>query len=142
MLYIHPFIQIVAILIALYVWYLGFQRFKSVHLKIKTPFKWKSHVKFGKIVLVIWFLSIIGGLAIAKIYWKGFFVTKTHGRVGVLILPFLFFALISGYFLDKKRKKRKILPLIHGIINTIMLLLVLSQIFTGIEIIKLYILDL
>ena len=142
MLYIHPFIQIVAILIALYVWYLGFKRFKSAHLKIKSPFNWKNHVKFGKIALVIWFLGIIGGLTIAKIYWKGFFVTKTHGRVGVLILPFIFFALISGYFLDKKKKKRKILPLIHGIINTIMLLLALSQIFTGIEIIKLYILDL
>ncbi len=137
---IHPFFQIIAILISLYVWKEGFNRFLRLHINKPKKFNWKLHVRLGILVLTIWFIGIVGGLLIVKRTWHAILITGIHGKIGISILPFIIFAFISGYYLNSKKKKRKILPFVHGLLNTIMLLLILIQIYSGILIYKTFIL--
>lgn len=140
MLIIHPILQFSAILPALYVFYLGFQRFRMLHLKQKAKFNWKRHVFLGKIVLITWLLGMLGGLSMAYYTWHGFLVTGTHGRVAFIMLPLILFGLFSGLYMNKKKKKRKILPFIHGTANLILLILALYQISTGWWVYNVYVL--
>ena len=140
MFLIHPIFQLAGILILLYVWILGFQRFRFLHLKQKSQFNWKSHVKFGIIGTIILLAGVAGGLYIVNSSWYGVFITGIHAQIGVFIFFLALFAIGSGVYMDKKKKKRKILPLIHGISNTVMLLLSFSQIYTGIEVYRSFVL--
>ena len=140
MFLIHPIFQSIGILIVLYVWVLGFSRFRSLHLKQKSRFNWKNHVRFAIIGTGILLMGIAGGLYMVKSSWHGILITGIHAQTGVLILFFILFAIGSGVYMDKKRKKRKILPLIHGISNTMLLLLSFSQVYTGIRIYRSYVL--
>ncbi len=140
MFLIHPIFQSACILTLLYVWILGFSRFRFLHLKQKSRFNWKNHVKFGIIGTTMLPLGIAGGLYVVKSSWYGVFITGIHAQIGVSIFFLALFALGSGVYMDKKKKKRKILPLIHGIFNTVMLLLSFSQIYTGIEVYRSFVL--
>lgn len=142
MFLIHPILQSVGILIALYVMKLGIPRFQMIHLKQKARFNWKLHVRFGIIAMTIWVFGIFGGLYIVKTSWYSLLITGGHANVGLLMIPFILFALGSGLYMDRKKKKRRILPLIHAICNTVMLLLALSQIYTGIGAYRTYVLGL
>ncbi len=142
MFLIHPIFQSVGILMAVYVWGLGFSRFRSLHLKQKIRFNRKQHVRFGIIGTGIWLIGICGGLFMVKSSWYGMLITGIHSKIGVLMIPFILFALGSGLYMDRKKKKRKALPLVHGISNTVMLLLALSQIYTGIRVYQEYVLGL
>ncbi|MEA3438494.1 MAG: DUF4079 domain-containing protein [Thermodesulfobacteriota bacterium] len=140
MFLIHPIFESVGILIALYVMKLGISRFRMVHLKRKTRFNWKGHVRFGIITTTIWLIGLFGGLYIVKTSWYGLFITGLHAKIGLLMIPFILFAIGSGLYMDRKKKKRTTLPLIHAIFNTVMLFLALLQIYTGIDVYRTYVL--
>ncbi len=131
MFFIHPIIQLFAIALALYVFYLGFQQFRAAHLKQEATFPWKRHVALGIASLTDLVIGLILGLTVVRISWYGFLVTGTHGKVGLTIVPFLLFGMISGIYMNRVKRKRKVLPLLHGINNSMLIFLALSQIVTG-----------
>ena len=142
MFIIHPTFQFAGIVIALYVMKLGVSRFQMVHLKQKTRFNWKQHVRFGIAATTIWLIGIFGGLYTVKTSWYGMLITGSHAKIGLLMIPFILFAVGSGLYMDRKKRKRIALPLIHAICNTVMLFLALTQIYTGIEVYRTYVLGL
>ncbi|MFH1673673.1 MAG: DUF4079 domain-containing protein [Pseudomonadota bacterium] len=91
MLIIHPIIQFSAIVLALYVFYLGVHRFRLLHLGQKTTFRWKRHVLLGTITMGAWLGGMLGGLTMVYSHWHGFLVTGTHGKVALTMAPFIIF---------------------------------------------------
>ena len=140
MFLIHPIFQSAGILIALYVMKLGIPRFLMMHLKRRTRFNWKQHVRFGVIAATIWMIGILGGLYTVKTSWYSLLITGYHAEIGLLMIPFILFAIGTGIYMDRKKKKRTVLPLIHAIFNTVMLSLALLQIYTGIGVYRTYVL--
>ncbi|MBW2641749.1 MAG: DUF4079 family protein [Deltaproteobacteria bacterium] len=140
MLVIHPIIQLSATLMALYVFYLGFQRFRSLHFKQKVKFNWKRHVFLGKIAMVSWLAGMAGGICVAYLYWHRFLITGTHGKLAIVMLPLILFGLFSGLYMNRVKKKRKLLPFVHGFVNLIVLILSLYQISTGWWVYNVYVL--
>lgn len=139
MFYIHPIVQLVAILISFYVLKLGVSRFRLIHLKQETLFKWKLHVRLGAMATTIWLIGVFGGTFIVKSGWYGHIVSGLHGKIGLLLIPFIIFSLVSGVYMDRNKEKRTILPLVHAGFNTVMLILVLLQIYTGVDIYLTYV---
>lgn len=131
MLSVHPVIQGSATLLALYVFFLGVQRFRFLHLYKGVAFKWKQHVFLGKIALGAWLVGVVGGMTMVYFYWYGFLMTGTHGKVALVMVPFIIFGLASGQYMNHNKKKRKVLPLIHALSNLVLLILALTQVVTG-----------
>ena len=131
MLSVHPFIQGSATLLALYVFFLGVQRFRFIHLHHGVAFKWKRHVFLGEIALGVWLVGIVGGMTMVYFYWYGFLITGTHGKIALVMVPFIIFGVASGLFMNHNKKKRKVLPLIHGLSNLVLLILAFTQVVTG-----------
>lgn len=131
MLIIHPLIQLTATLLALYVLFLGVQRFRRLHLQQKTLFKWQRHVLLGTIVLLLWFFGIAGGLVMVKTYWHGLLITGGHGYRLFVFLPLILFSFVSGWVMHKNKKKRVVLPLIHGGVNALLVIFALLQALSG-----------
>lgn len=131
MLSIHPIIQFSATCLGLYVFYLGVQRFRVLHLKQKVKFNWNRHVFLGKIVMATWLAGTLGGVVVVYMAWQGFLLTGIHGEVALGMLPIILFGLFSGLHMNRKKKKRTLLPLLHGLVNLIVLVLALYQILTG-----------
>jgi hypothetical protein len=131
MLAFHPIIQLLAISLFLYVFFLGIQRFRSLYLHKKTAFKWKRHVVLGEIALGTLFLGLLGGMTMVYLYWRGFFITGGHGKVALVMAPLILFGFASGVYMNIKKKQRRILPLLHGINNLVVLILALTQAYSG-----------
>jgi len=130
-LVIHPIVQFLAILLALYVFYLGLRRFRFLHLHHKVVFRWKRHVALGGIALGVLLAGMLGGMAVVYIYRHGVFLTGIHGEVALVMVPFMIFGLVSGLYMNRKKKQRRILPFIHGLNNLAVLVMALSQIVSG-----------
>ncbi len=133
MLAIHPIIQFSMILLALYVFYLGLQRFRSLHLSQVVPFQRKQHAILGIIVLVTWLLGLLGGMSMVYLHWHKFLMTGIHGKVALVMIPFILFGLSTGLYMDHIKKKPKLLPPLHGLNNVIILILALNQVVTGLK---------
>jgi hypothetical protein len=131
MLLLHPIIQLSAIVLSCYVFYLGFQRFRIVYLKQQAHFQWKKHVNLGRLAFCILLIGMAGGITMVRIYWHRFFMTGVHGKVALVMIPLILFGFSSGFYMNAVKKKRTILPIIHGINNFCTLILALSQIVTG-----------
>ena len=131
LLLIHPIIQFMAALLALYVLYLGAQRFRYLHLHQKTAFKWKQHVILGEISLGAWLAGMMTGFVMVYIYWHGVLITGIHGKSALVMLPFIIFGLLSGLHMDRKKKKRRLLPAIHALNNLFVLILAFIQVANG-----------
>ncbi|MBW2093752.1 MAG: DUF4079 domain-containing protein [Deltaproteobacteria bacterium] len=131
MLIIHPIIQFCATLLACFVFFLGLQRFRMLHLKQKTRFNWKQHVLLGIMTLLTLLAGMVGGMSMVYLNWHGFLVTGVHGKIALVILPMVLFGLISGLYMNSKKKKRKALPFIHGTVNLFLLLLAFYQMYSG-----------
>jgi len=130
-LVIHPIIQFLAILLTLYVFYLGLQRFRLLHLQHKVVFRWKRHVALGEIALGVLLAGMFGGMAMVYAYWHGLIITGIHGKVALGVMPFMIFGLVSGLYMNRKKKQRRILPLVHGLNNLFVLVMAVSQIVSG-----------
>jgi len=140
MLVIHPIIQILALLLILYVFYLGLKRFRFLHLHQKTAFQWRRHVALGGIALGVLLAGMLGGIAIVYISWHGLFITGIHGKVALVMAPFIIFGLVSGLYMNHKKKQRKILPFIHGLNNLVVLIMAIGQIISGLWVYRTFVL--
>lgn len=141
LMWIHPLIQSVAMLLGIYVLYMGIQRFRFQHLKTKCMFNWKLHVKLGKIVHGLWLSGFGLGLFMAWYEWGSVDLTGGHFRVGVIMVPVILIALVSGLILEKPKGKRAGLALIHGGCNLLLFFLACYQAWSAIEVIELFLLD-
>ena len=136
-MWIHPVLQTLALVLSLYVLALGWVRFAFAHLGKKgIIFAWKRHVLLGKIVLCAWASAYVIGLGAAWWGWQSVFITGTHYQVGLAMLPLIAFGLASGLAMDRVKAKRTALPLAHGAVNALLVLLALYQLFTGILILR------
>lgn len=140
-MWIHPIIQSVAMLLGIYVLYMGILRFRLQHMGIKHFFNWKLHVKLGKIVHGLWLLGFGLGLFMAHYAWGSINLTGGHFLVGVIMVPVIIVALISGLILEKPKGKRATLALLHGVCNLILFFLACYQAYSAIEVIELFLLD-
>ena len=136
-LWIHPVLQTLAVLLSLYVLYLGVTRFRFTHLGHKgILFQWNRHVAQGIAVMVTWLLAFAIGLGAAWKAWSVVGITETHYLVALGMLPLIGFGLGSGFVMDKVKTRRKMLPLVHGIVNTLLVALALWQFATGIIVLR------
>jgi CBS domain containing-hemolysin-like protein len=117
--------------LTLYVFYLGVQRFRSVHLHQKTLFRWKRHVLLGKIAMLALLGGMMGGITMVYLYLHGFLITGIHGKIALVMALFIIFGGASGLYMNRSKKKRTALPMIHGLNNFILLIFALTQVITG-----------
>lgn len=139
-MWIHPVLQLIATAIGCYVFYLGFRRFIIKHFNKIGVFNWKKHVYWGKVAIILWVIGLGVGLLFAWVGWNTILITDWHYIGAFAIIPVAAGGFISGHILDKYKKRRKLLPLFHGLNNLILMLLVLFQLYTGILIIRDYLL--
>jgi len=140
MLFIHPVFQFLAFILACYVFYLGWQRLRSLHLKQSVAFPWKRHVVLGLIALGTFLAGMIGGIMMVYMYWRNYFITGLHSRVAIVLVPLILFGIFSGLYMHFKKRKRQRLPLLHAANNAVLLFLSLIQIITGWKILSTYVL--
>lgn len=140
LLFIHPIIQFLATLLALYVFYLGVQRFRFFQMNQKTVFKWKRHVALGKMALGVWLVGMVSGMTMVYLYWHGFLITGAHGKGALVLLPLVIFGLVSGLYMDRNKKKRGVFPFIHGLNNLVVLILAVAQAISGLWVFKAFVL--
>jgi len=140
MVWIHPVLQFVATLIGLYAMYLGWVRFQAAHMGRKMVFPWKPHVKWGTVALGIWAAGSLLGLAVARLAWSSVFITGAHAWVGLLMVPLCAVGYLTGQRMDVVKKRRKLLPLVHGANNLLLVVLALWQLWTGIVVVRVYLL--
>ena len=140
MLLIHPILQFLSTLIAIYVLFLGINRFRFLHLHQKAIFNWKRHVFIGTTSLILLIAGLFGGMTIVYLYWHSLLMTGVHGFTALIMLPLMLFGLISGHFMNRIKKKRTIFPLIHGINNLIVIILAAWQIASGWRVYTTYVL--
>lgn len=141
MMWLHPFIQSLAMILAAYVLYMGVQRFRFQHMKSKCIFNWKRHVLLGKVVHCLWLFGFSLGLFMAWRTWGSINLTGGHFLVGVIMVPFILISLGTGLVLEKPKGKRLGLALTHGVCNLVLFGLAGYQAWSSIEVIKLFLLD-
>lgn len=139
LLYIHPALQIIAILLTVYALVLGLPRLASLHLGQKRRFARERHIRVGEIALGLMILGTVGGLVMVRIFWRGWLVTGEHGEHGLIMLPFMLFGLISGLYMARSPRPRRLLPLVHALNNLLVLGLALHQAWEGREVIEKFI---
>ncbi|MDR3640947.1 MAG: hypothetical protein P4L39_06460 [Humidesulfovibrio sp.] len=137
LMWIHPTLQTLALLISLFVLYLGIARFRFAHLGHRgIVFQWKRHVALGTVVLTTWGLFFGIGLGMAWRAWRIIGITQWHFAVALTMLPLIAFGLASGIVMNRLKAKRRLLPLAHGAVNTLLVALALWQLCTGIIILR------
>jgi hypothetical protein len=130
-IFIHPVLQSVATLIALYVAWLGFSRFRSRHMGSPVGFNWKGHVRLGTVVMAVWFMGLLGGLGVVWMNTGKVLVTGLHYKIALAMLPLMAFGFLSGLAMDRRKKNGTLPALAHGLCNLVLLLLALFQGWTG-----------
>ena len=136
MLYIHPFWQMGGLVLALWALALGWQRFRSLHLGRRVTFKRNRHTFVGKLALWGWLLGILGGVAMVRWYWHGYFITGDHAAIGLAMAPMILFGVFTGIYLKRRPAPRVLLPLLHGLNNLALIVLAIIQINEGAEVIE------
>lgn len=139
MLLVHPVMQGIGILVALYAFATGVQRFRSVHLKQKTPFAWKRHVLAGRIAFGVLITGFVVGLVMVRVHWGQNLMTLGHGKMALVTLPFIIFGFLSGQRLSGKGGRKDILRIVHGLNNIVVVVLLLNQARLGIEVYRLFV---
>ena len=131
MLWIHPVLQLAATVLAVYVFSLGWVRFRANHLGKPGKFMWAGHVKLGKITHILWMAGLVLGQYAVMQEWGNNGVTGNHFFIGQTMMPCIAGGYVTGWIMDRERKKRRYMPLVHGVFNTLALLLALAQVATG-----------
>lgn len=140
MLWIHPAIQTICMILATWVLFMGMQRFRAQHLGVKVMFPWKQHVFWGKVVHFLWLLGLFLGLFMAWHYWGSINLTDGHFLVGIAMAPTIIISLITGLMLQKPKGKRTRLALFHGSVNLLLFAMALYQGLSSIEVVELFLL--
>lgn len=138
--YIHPVWQFMATILSVYVFCLGWPRLWATFSGGKATFLWKRHVALGRIALSALFLGLLGGAAVTAHFWGGLGFTQHHYWIGLAMAPLMLFGLVSGWLLDKNKGKYKHLPLLHGVNNSVVVLMALVQVWTGINVLRFFVL--
>ena len=141
MLWIHPLLQAIAMVLATWVLFMGIQRFRAQHLDVKVLFPWKRHVFWGKVVHSIWLLGFSIGLFMAWYSWGTINLTAGHFLVGTAMVPMILLSLTTGLMLQKPSGRRARLALFHGIVNLVLFAMALYQAFSGITVIWFFLLS-
>jgi len=136
MLYLHPVVQFLATVLAMYVIYTGLQRFRSLHLHTKATFNWKRHVSLGIPVLLLWLIGLVGGFVVTRNVWYTNFITGYHAKAAVVMCPLIVIGMVTGFYMNRVKKRRSLLPLIHGLNNTMLLLLAIYQTYSGWQVLQ------
>ena len=136
LLWVHPIVQGLTTVLAVYVLWLGLARFASRHLGRRTVFKWNRHVLLGKVVTAIWAVGGLGGLIVTYILYGKIFTDSLHFRLGMATLLLLMVTWLTGARMDLRRDQSNVLPVIHMANNALLLILVAVQWVTGIGIIR------
>ncbi len=103
MLYIHPAIMAMLIILCLYVARLGFIRLSVRRMGRKGVFPWKRHVLLGKVALLGLLLGMGSGLTMTWLLWGDPFSTGLHFLGALGMLPLILFGIATGLLLDHKR---------------------------------------
>ncbi|MFZ0132888.1 MAG: DUF4079 family protein [Desulfobacterales bacterium] len=136
LLWIHPIVQSLTGVLALYVLWLGLTRFAGRHFDSRSVFKWKRHVLLGKMVVLIWALGALGGLTMTYVSYGKIFPGSLHFIIGVLAMLLMLVAWLTGSHIDRLREKSDVLPVLHMTNNLLLLILVAMQLYTGIGIVQ------
>lgn len=136
MLVFHPINQSLAILLVVYVFYLGLQRFRFLHLHQRAVFRWKRHVVLGVIALAVLLAGMLVGMAVVYMYWRQFIIMGVHAKVALMMVPFIVFGLGSGLYMNHRKKNPRLFIFIHGLNNLVVLIFALSQVVSGLWIYK------
>jgi hypothetical protein len=136
LLWIHPIVQALTALLALYVLRLGLSRFASRHLGKTTVFQWNRHVMLGRVVVAVWALGAIGGLTVTYLTYGKLYTESLHFKIGITILLVLLITFLTGTRLNRRRNQSNILPVVHLINNILLLILVGIQVVTGLHIVR------
>ena len=99
MLFIHPVVQFLDFILACYVFYLGLQRLRSLHLKQSVAFQWKRHVVLGILALGTFLAGMAGGIVMVYTYWRSYFITGLHSKVAIVLMPLILFGIFSGLYM-------------------------------------------
>lgn len=139
MLFVHPLLQCLAIVLAVYVLWLGWQRTQSLHLHRRgVLFQRHRHVFWGRLALLVLVAGLLGGFTMAWWAWESVFVTGWHARLAVLILPLAIVGYATGSRMERVKKRRAGLPVLHGVNNGLLVLLALLQMYTGWRVLTMY----
>ena len=139
--WLHPILQLLVTFLSAYVAYMGVQRFLFTFCKMKSCFfAWKRHVLLGSIVLIIWFLGFLLGAGYAYLRWGAVGLTDDHFSTAMIMLPLLAVGFGTGMALRVPAKRGPTVPLVHGVCNMLLFLLSLWQIWTGWEVIEMFLL--
>ena len=136
MLYIHPALQILAMSLIVYALVLAWPRIVTLHLGNKRIFNRRRHVLVGETALGLMLAGMLGGAVMARLYWRGWFITGDHAWLALAMLPFLLFGLGSGLYLARAPRMRRLLPALHGLNNLILLVLAFFQANEGREVVE------
>jgi Protein of unknown function (DUF4079) len=136
LLWIHPIVQSVTAILALYVLWLGLARLASRHFGKQTVFRWDRHVRLGKLVVAVWALGGLGGLIMTFTTYGKIFTESLHFRIGITILFLLLVTWMTGTRMNRRRGQSDILPVIHLANNVLLLILIAIQSVTGIGIVQ------
>ena len=136
LLWIHPIVQALTALLALYVLRLGLSRFASRHLGKTTVFQWDRHVMLGKVVAAVWALGAIGGMSVTYLTYGKLFTESLHFKIGIIVLPVLLITFLTGTRLNRRRNQSNILPVVHLVNNILLLILAGTQVVTGLHIVR------
>lgn len=139
LLWLHPLIQDLCLILAFWVLFMGIKRFRVQHLGAKLLFPWKQHVFWGKVVHATWFFGMLLGLFMAWYAWGDINLTGLH-FLGVAMLPVMAVGFTTGLMLQKPKGKRPTLALVHGISNLLLVCMALFQAVTSIDVINLFLL--
>lgn len=136
LLWIHPIVQTLTAVMALYVLRLGLARLAQRHFGKRIGFQWDRHVTLGKLVVLIWALGALGGLIMTYIYFGKIFTQSLHFRIGMVIMLLLLVTWLTGTRMNRRRNQSTLLPVIHLANNVLLLILVAVQLITGIGIVQ------
>jgi hypothetical protein len=136
LLWIHPIVQSLTALLALYVLWLGLSRFASRHLGKQTVFQWQRHVRLGKVVVLVWALGAVGGLIMTYMTYGKIFTESLHFRIGMIMLAVLLVTWLTGTRMDRRKGASQALPVLHLINNVVLLILAAVQVITGLGIVQ------
>ncbi|AAS96287.1 DUF4079 family protein [Nitratidesulfovibrio vulgaris] len=138
MLWSHPLVQVIALVLSVPAVLFGWKRFLAVHCGQKCVFPWKQHVRWGTYAIALWLGGGLLGSLLVWFYWRNLFLTGVHAYVGLVMLPLCVIGYMTGYRLDKEKRRRKWLPLVHGVNNLVLVALALWQLWTGVSLVRLY----
>jgi hypothetical protein len=136
MFFIHPVVQFLAILLAAYVFVLGWPRLRAAFTGGGAYFAWKRHVRLGLTALIVLLIGMLGGAGTTFYYRGSTGLTGWHYWIALTMTPLMLFSLVSGLIMDRRKARRKALPIVHGLVNQVMLLLALFQIWTGVGVLR------